>query len=182
VPRGAVRDDRTGPTVGSFAAVDLILGAIEPQPRVDVVATDAESGAPVRVTTYAGTFTIGAGTDSSARGRGEFRFWVPDGLAHPAALATTAVAQAEVVPLGVAPVHEANDAAVLACGARLVADPADPAWVRVGIEVQLEVRNLVGTTEKITQLMQQMGRDPTEFPASHARFGYRVTTVVAHGT
>jgi len=162
--------------------VDLILDGVEPQPRVDVIATDAESGAPVRLTTYAGTFTIGAGSDNSARARGEIRFWVPDALAHPAALATTAVAQAAVVPLGLVPVHEDNDAAVVACSARLLPDPTDPAWARVGVEVHLEVRNLFGTSEKIAQLMQQMRRDPAEFPTTHARFGYRVTTVVPHGT
>jgi hypothetical protein len=161
--------------------VDLILGAVEPQPRVDLVATDPDTGAPVRVTTYAGSFTVGAGTDSSAQARGELRFWVPDGLAHPATVAERAVVQAEVVPWGLAPVHEDNDAAVLACGGRLVADPTHAAWVRPGIEVHVQVRNLFGTTDKIVGLVQQMGRDPSEYPVSRARFGYRLTTVVPHG-
>jgi hypothetical protein len=161
--------------------VDLILGGVEPQPRVDLVATDAETGGPVRCTTYAGTFVVDAGSDGGALAKGSIGFWVPDAQAHPAAVVATAVVQAQVWPLGLAPVHEDNDAAVVTAGARLAPDPTDPAWVRVGVDAQVQVRNLFGTSEKIAHLMQQMGRDPGEYPVTRARFAYRVTTVVPHG-
>jgi hypothetical protein len=161
--------------------VDLILGEVVPEPRVDVVAADATTGTPVRVTTYVGSFTIDAGGDTSTRAAGHVGFWVPDGVAHPAGVVDASVVQAQVVPLGLAPVHEDNDAVVLGAGARLATDPADPAWVRVGVDAHLQVRNLFGTSEKIAHLMRDMGRDPAEFPVTRARFGYRVTTVVPHG-
>jgi hypothetical protein len=162
--------------------VELTVTGVEPQPRVDLLGADPESGARVRVTTYVGTFTVHSGGDSTTRAEGRVGFWVPDAIAHPAAVAAGAVVQAQVVPLGLAPVHEDNDVVVLDAGARLAPDPGDPAWVRVGVDAQLQLRNLVGTTEKIAELMRGMGRDPAEFPVSRARFGYRVTTVVPHGS
>jgi hypothetical protein len=111
--------------------------AIEPQPRIDTLVTDAPTGAQRRRTEYSGAVWFGGKPEITGFGmvtmaraaQVQSPFFLPDSLPYRAEAATTATIAITVA------VQSAPDEGhqVLELHAGLVADPRNPAvaWVQV---------------------------------------------------
>lgn len=129
--------------------------AVEPQPRIDTLTTDATTGTQLRRTEYSGTAWFGGkpqftgfGTITMAQAaRVQSPFYLPDSLPYRAG------AQA-LLAMSVA-VQSAPDEAhqVLEYRAELVPDPRDPTVAWVQVQLLAAIMTPTGLSYRVTVLV-----------------------------
>lgn len=133
--------------------------AVEPQPRIDTLTTDAPSGIQLRRTEYSGTVWFGgkpqltgfAATTVSHGARLETPFFLPDSLPYRAGAQV-------LVAMSVAVQSAPNDAHhVVEYKAELVPDPRNPAVAWVQLQVLAVIRTPTALSYRVDVLVQPDG-------------------------
>jgi hypothetical protein len=133
--------------------------AVEPQPRIDTLTTDAASGTQLRRTEYAGTVWFGGKPQLTGYGtitmsqaaRVQTPFFLPDSLPYRAG---TGVLIAMTVAVQSAP-DEAHQ--VLEYKAELVPDPRNPAVAWVQVHVLAAIRTPTALSYRVDVLVEPGG-------------------------
>lgn len=117
------------------------LDAVDPQPRIDLRSTDAETGAPVRVTTYRGVVSLSyeyaKGDALGVPQTNPFTFFLPDSLPYPAGTEVTVAAMGMLTLQSTKSGSNAHSGpyGLADLSARLVDDPQGSGWRYVQVDV-----------------------------------------------
>ena len=126
---------------------NFLVRSCTPGPPIDVVAASAETGAPIRSTTYRGLVDVSVDTNKGPTiTQGPVQWWVPDSLAYRREdLTAGSVAACTVTPVGVTPLVADVRAFIDSVAASFEDDPGGQGGARLVATVGLQTTNLLET-------------------------------------
>jgi len=124
---------------------NFVVRSCTPGPPIDVVAASAETGAPIRSTTYRGLVDVSVDTNKGPTlTQGTAQWWVPDSLSYRREdLTAGSVAACTVAPVGVTPLVADVRALIDSVGASFEDDPGADRGARLVVTVGLQTTNLL---------------------------------------